>query len=764
MGSVMRGLLRNSIIISLFVLYFIMILIKSDLGGNLLSPVVTAIVAWYLYLGYVKKAAGRTMKAAGVFFFASVFVWVVCDAAWAVYSLLLGIDPEEMILTTYGYSLTNLFFLIWLIISGLQELKRWNMVQVLVDTLAISFSSMILIWLFFLNADRQNVILLQTDWVSAASIGIDFVIIIWTIIWFFSIRSGKIPRYMRYSPLGAVLFALMDIVYYYQFFYTEYEPNSLLDGGYIIAFMLMGISGYLKSVQKEQGAIALDNKGGKSKGFILLVAPVVIVLFKGFEVEYLLLLVVTILLHFMFSAFTQKNIFRDELLEKEKELNAKLERKVAERTIELNAMLDKDVVTGLQSRRSFLRNLRETIGELDDQSNLILFYIDLNRYKMIKTMFGNYVGEQVLSEVGATLQARFEKDGAMLASYGEDVFVLLLKGNFTYEKGEAIAVEITETCSRIYRVDGYDIRVTLNTGLAIYPTDSATKAELIRHADIAMSEARKNGYNKVQSFDHELEARVSRKNRIELLLKKACFDEEFSLHYQPQVTIEKGEIYGMEALLRWKTPDGTMISPGEFIPIAEETGYIIPIGYWVMERALEQLAKWDNLCDGDYKMAVNVSAKQLLERDFIQNLSEMLIRYQIDPARLEIEITESSQLEENREIKSKLFRIHEMGISIAMDDFGTGYSSLYYLKHLPIDRIKIAKPLIDKIETDIYDNTIVQTAITVAKTRNMKTIAEGVETKEQWECLKAIHCDEVQGYYFARPMPAAEIFEKWLCK
>ena len=478
MGSVMRGLLRNTIIIGLFVLYFIMILMKSDLGGNLLSPVVTAIAAWYLYLGYVKKAAGRTMRAEGVFFFASVFTWVVCDTAWAVYSLLLGIDPEEMILTTYGYSLTNLFFLIWLIISGLQELKRWNMVQVLVDTVAISFSSMIL------------------NWVSAASIGIDFIIIIWTIIWFFSIRSGKIPRYMRYSPLGTILFALMDIVYYYQLFYTEYDPNSLLDGGYVFAFALMGISGYLKYVQKEQGAITLDNKGGNSKGLILLVAPVAIVLFKGFEVEYLLLLVVTILLHFMFSAFTQKNIFRDELLEKEKELNAKLERKVAERTSELNALLDKDVVTGLQSRRSFLRNLRETIGELDDQSNLILFYIDLNRYKMIKTMFGNYVGEQVLSEVGATLQTRFEKDGAMLASYGEDVFVLLLKGNFTYEKGEAIAAEITETCSRIYRVDGYDIRVTLNTGLAIYPTDSSTKAELIRHADIGSTSSMENaGWN-----------------------------------------------------------------------------------------------------------------------------------------------------------------------------------------------------------------------------------------------------------------------------
>jgi len=435
---------------------------------------------------------------------------------------------------------------------------------------------------------------------------------------------------------------------------------------------------------------------------------------------------------------------------------------VEERTRELNELLDQDVVTGLKSRRSFLRSLRETIEKLEEANNLILFYIDLNRYKMIKTMFGNFVGEQVLKEVADKLNENFSGKGAILASYGEDVFVMLLKGKFTYQDGEKLAAQIIEECSRIYHVDGYDIRVTLNAGIAIYPEDSSSKAELIRHADIAMSEARKSGFDKVQCFDQELEKIVSNKNRIELLLKKALFDEEFTLHFQPQVMAEDGKLFGFEALIRWKTPDGCMISPVEFIPIAEETGYIIPIGYWVMQKAIEQLMDWDENCDSRPKMAVNVSAKQLLDRDFIKNMSDLLLRNRMNPARLEIEITESIQLEENQEMRDRLSEIHEMGISIAIDDFGTGYSSLYYLKNLPIDRIKIAKPLIDKIETDLYDNTIVKTAITLAKTRGMRTIAEGVETKEQWECLKKLECDEIQGYYFARPMPAEEIFEKWL--
>ena len=761
-GIIMKGRFHYLTIMSIFLAYFIAVIFNSDFWGNLLSPVVTGIAAYYVYKAYVKSAKNRIMKIAGIFFFASIAAWAIGDAAWVAYDMLLHIDPDEMALTTYGYSLTNLFFVIWLIISGIQELKRWNMVQVLVDTVAISINCLILIWVFFLNKDMQNVLLLQSDVVSGFSVLLDFIIMIWTFIWYFSIRKGKIPHYMKYAPLGAIIFVVMDLIYYYQYFYTIYDPNSLLDGGYVLGLGLLGYSGYLKVYSKAEITTEFENRGGRNKGILLIIAPLLLVIFKGLQVDYLLMMVLTILLHYVFSNITQKNIFRDELLEKELQLNAKLERKVAERTKELNALLDQDVVTGLKSRRCFLRELRQILDSSEKETHLILFYIDLNRYKMIKTMFGNFVGEQVLKEVGESLSDYFHGKNALLASYGEDVYVIVLQGRYTYDEGEEIAAGIIEECSRIYHVDGYDIRVTLNAGIAIYPTDASSKSELIRHADIAMSEARKNGFNKVQSFDEELEKIVSNKNRIEILLKRACFDDEFTLNYQPQVMIEDGSMFGMEALIRWKTPDGRMISPGEFIPIAEETGYIIPIGYWVMQKALEQLHDWDKVCEQKPRMSINVSAKQLIERDFIKNLSEALIRNQIAPDRLEIEITESSQLEENQEIKDKLIKIHEMGVSIAIDDFGTGYSSLYYLKNLPIDRIKIAKPLIDKIESDIYDNTIVKTAITVAKTRNMRIIAEGVETKEQWEALKEIQCDEIQGYYFARPMPADQIYAEWM--
>ena len=759
----MKGILHKLSIIALFLAYFLAVILKSDDWGNILSPVVTGIASYYVYQGYVRKNKQGILKIAGVFFFASVAVWAFCDLAWAFIAMILHSNPDEMVITTYGYSLTNLFFVMWLIISGIQELKRWNMVQVLVDTLAIALNCLILIWVFFLNKDMQNILLLQSDLVSGLSVLLDFVILIWTFIWYFSIRKGKIPHYMLYAPVGAIVFAVMDLIYYYQYFYTKYDPNSLLDGGYVLGFALLGYSGYLKARTNIEHAPEFENRGGRNKGLLLIIAPLLLVILKGFQIDYLFMMVVTILLHYVFSNITQKNIFRDELLEKELQINAKLERKVAERTKELNDLLDQDVVTGLKSRRCFLRELRHIIDANENETHLILFYIDLNRYKMIKTMFGNFVGEQVLKEVGTSLTEYFQEKDALLASYGEDVYVIVLKGKYSYEEGEIIASGIIEECSRIYHVDGYDIRVTLNAGIAIYPTDASSKAELIRHADIAMSEARKTGFNKVQSFDEELEKTVSNKNKIELLLKRACFDEEFTLNYQPQVLIENGSMFGMEALLRWKTPDGRMISPGEFIPIAEETGYIIPIGYWVMQKALEQLHDWDEVCVNRSRMSINVSAKQLMERDFIRNLYEALLRNKIAPDRLEIEITESIQLEENQEVKEKLFKIHEMGVSIAIDDFGTGYSSLYYLKHLPIDRIKIAKPLIDKIETDIYDNTIVRTAITVAKTRNLRIIAEGVETKEQWEALKEIQCDEIQGFYFARPMPADQIYSEWMC-
>ena len=239
------------------------------------------------------------------------------------------------------------------------------------------------------------------------------------------------------------------------------------------------------------------------------------------------------------------------------------------------------------------------------------------------------------------------------------------------------------------------------------------------------------------------------------------YDEEFSLQFQPQVNCNDGSIYGVEALIRWFTKKGDYIPPMDFIPITEENGMIISLGYWIMEQAAKQLSSWKKLYASKIKMAINASSKQLIEENFTDKLIQILENYQIPKQDFEIEITESIQLETNSMIHETLAKLSSYGISIAIDDFGTGYSSLYYIRELPVNRIKIAKELIDHIDHDIYAKSIVQMVISVAKVNNIKVIAEGVETKEQWECLKEMECNEIQGYLFSKPLVPNELEKNW---
>jgi EAL domain-containing protein (putative c-di-GMP-specific phosphodiesterase class I) len=348
-----------------------------------------------------------------------------------------------------------------------------------------------------------------------------------------------------------------------------------------------------------------------------------------------------------------------------------------------------------------------------------------------------------------------------LATFGQDVFVMTVKDD-QQQLGSFLSEEIINQCSGSYHIEGKDIVITLNIGRATFPIDTQSPEDLVKNANSAMMYARKIGSNRELPFNEKIGQYVFRQNNIEIELKKVNYDQEFSLYYQPQVACDSGEIIGVEALLRWRTKDGMFIPPNEFIPITEESGQIIPLGYWIMEQAAGQLVEWKKRSSKEIRMAVNVSARQLIEKDFITHVKDILEKYHILPEQFEIEITENIQLNGNTEVLNNLEALREIGISISIDDFGTGYSSLYYLKNLSMNRIKIAKELVDQIETDVYSYSIIRMVIEMARINGIKVIAEGVELKEQWECLRDLKCDEIQGYYFAKPMTGEELFKQWL--
>ncbi|WP_346912942.1 bifunctional diguanylate cyclase/phosphodiesterase [Clostridium sp.] len=759
----MKRVLTFILIAILYLSYFGATVVKSNFFGNILSPIVTFIAAYYVFKGYYVEEKNKILKISGLFFTLSIFNWAVCDAIWAVEAMILKINPEQVNIVFNGYSLTSLLLLCSLIIRGYHQFKKWNGTQVVIDTATITICTMILVWVIFLNKDMQNAILMKSDWILMISVFVDFLIFIWVASWFLSIRKGKIPLYSRITAASCVVYIVFDIIYYYQYFYRLYEPNSLLDAAYVITFGMMAIGAIIKvKTQDKIKCVKFMNNGRNVKGLLLLAAPIILIIFKGMQLEYLVLMLLVITFYFIRSTYAQKNIYKEELLKNEKKLNLELEKKVEERTKKLNDLINKDVVTGLHSRRYFLQQLDNNINNLEKDENIILFYIGLNEYKMLKTMFGNYIVEKTLVEMGNRLKKYVHREEDILASYGEDVFVFAMKGSYTYADGLETGKSFIHACSDIYSIEEYDIRLTLNIGVSIYPLDAENRDELIKNADIAMLQARIVGFNKAMVFTKKAGELVFAKNEIEIMLKKADLDEEFQLYYQPQVSIEDESVVGFEALIRWKTKDGKFISPGEFIPIAEETGFIVPIGYWVMKKAIEQQSQWNKKTTQRIRMAINVSVRQLKDNNFITKLKGNMEENNVLPEEIEIEITETMQLEGDIKIKDTLLKIREMGISIAIDDFGTGYSSLYYLKQLPVDRVKIAKQLVDLIDKDIYDYAIVKAVITVAKVIGVSVIAEGVETKEQWECLKELQCDEIQGYYFAKPMSTEEIYKNWL--
>jgi diguanylate cyclase (GGDEF)-like protein len=760
-------IIRRAIVTIVLLGYFAATIMNSDFWGNILSPIITFETFIVVYKAFYLKQKKGLNRSFGLFLSFSILAWTLADILWAVADMAFHIDPEEVYTITVLYTLVNVFLAASMAVYIFQIFRRWNIIQILLDTVVMSYLVLNLVWVAFLNEDFKNVLLLRSDWTSMVSIVLDVLVAMWIVITFISVRAGRMPLHMRFVVLGAFFYCLIDLEYFYEYFFETYNPNSILDAAYIIAFRILAVAAMLKLDKQKQNGDSVDimNTGRSFKSLILLLAPVILIIFEGFNVVNLLMFMTVILFYYIFSTYIQNNIYKEGLLKKEKENNLELELKVKARTEELEVknrelqnLINRDFVTGLYSRRYLLDYLEGEIDNIKPDETIVLLYIDVNRYKMISTMFGHYVGEKVLHELAERLKPIEDgKKNTILAHYGDDAYIFAATGRYDYEQGDEFAQEAIRLCSNIYQIDEYQFRITVNIGISIFPFDAIGRDELIKHADVAMTQARLQGFNMINEFDLKLSEVFFRRNTIEILLKKVNFRKEFYICYQPELQTDSRKIIGFEALLRWNSVTGEAIGPTEFIPIAEETGYIIPIGNWVMKMVLRQLADWNSRFHEKIMIGINVSLKQLNSLQFIERLKEELSELQIEPEWVDLEITESLQLQENPDVVKMVEDIRSLGIRISIDDFGTGYSSLSYFKNLPADRIKLAKGLVDYVHVDDFDYQLVKSIIMLSKAKGIKVIAEGVETREQWETLRELECDEVQGFFFGRPVTPEEI-------
>ncbi len=415
-----------------------------------------------------------------------------------------------------------------------------------------------------------------------------------------------------------------------------------------------------------------------------------------------------------------------------------------------------DIVTGLANRTLFREILLRALAKTRrDKKTFALMFLDLDHFKDINDTMGHDVGDLLLKSVAERLESRVRAND-LVARMGGDEFAIFFDDCNPDDAAHA-AASILDILSPFHMLDGKEVFVTSSIGIAMSPEAGNDPESICKSADTAMYHAKKLGRNNFQFFSQELHAQTMKRMHLESDIRKALDRKEFTLFYQPQVDMN-AKVIGMEALIRWKHSELGNISPGQFIPIAEKTGIIDPISEWVLHTACLKVREWqENLyMPEDATIAINISLRQLKQESFWDMIQRILSVTGFDPRNLEIELTESSIMDDPGTTIIMLEKIHKLGISISVDDFGTGYSSLSYLKRLPIDAIKIDLSFVQGIGKDHNDEEIIKTIITLANSLGLKTIAEGVETNEQVSFLKEHKCDFMQGYYFGRPLPSED--------
>lgn len=431
-------------------------------------------------------------------------------------------------------------------------------------------------------------------------------------------------------------------------------------------------------------------------------------------------------------------------------------KKRMEKEKKINELIYTDVLTNLPNRRYFDLEINKAIiqAERSEMAFAVLF-LDLDGFKIINDSLGHDKGDLLLKKIALILSSSLRKSD-IVARAGGDEFFILIQNLKNIESVKKVCKNILTNISKPIMLLGNEIHITTSIGVSIFPNDGADAEILVRNADIAMYKAKEQGKGNHRLFDEKMRTNIDEVMKMTNDLYSALRNDEFELYYQPQVRVKDNSIVGFEALIRWNHPQMGQISPVKFIPIAERTGEIVDIGNWVLRCACMKIKEWQKYKAKDIKIAVNLSVNQLKCKGFVKCVSEIINEIGINPKNLELEITENILMVDTDYIIGVLDELKKLKVKIAIDDFGTEYSSLSYLKKMPLDRIKIAKTFVDGIGKNIKDESIITTVIILSKKLGIQTIAEGVEKAMQNEFLKDQQCDEIQGFYYYKPMTGKE--------
>lgn len=608
--------------------------------------------------------------------------------------------------------------------------------------------------------DAQSVTLL----ISATS---DFLALLAVILLITNVPASIKSHLVRFLGQSIILFAAANILRTSEINFFNDIAQIMAEVMFVLSFLII-IAGGLRSPEPPQSRWSKNSD--KTIIFMLLLAAAIVLFFVDWKISVseAMLILGGGLISQIVKSFLLVTIKKKEILRLQQELNLQLEKKVAERTEELlnsNQQLEKisrqDIITGLSNRSYFGIECDNMLQQTKPDEQVALFFIDLDRFKGINDTHGHDIGDEVLIEVANRLR-KLKREHTIQGRLGGDEFVMAIRGCLQPAEAADLASQLLNTIREPFIIGQFQFHVTMSVGIAIYPADAPDRGQLIKNADIAMYHAKEQGADQYAFYNQQQKNKTLFKSKLELMIRDADYDREFQLYYQPQFSLPDLRLIGAEALLRWHHPTEGLIMPGDFIPIAEDSGVIVPLGNWIIRQAMLQALEWNGRQGRHLKLAVNLSSRQLDSISFMQSVNQLLDEYPVQPSWFDFEITESIALKEDERIPEILRKIAGLDITISIDDFGTGYSSLNYLKQYPIDRIKIARQLIENIAVNKHSASILKAVIMMASALGLKVIAEGVEEDAQLQVLCDLKCDEVQGYLTGRPVPAADFESRYL--
>ena len=686
------------------------------------------------------------------------------------YKLILNLELANYILADIASIISSIIFIIAIIKKFHRKKNKYTVTILTIDILTVLFIVLAITWTYIIS-----------PYMASPSEEISLINMIFHIIYtvlYLGILSGTIAlckstdeedpekKSLFILTIALIMVYVSNVGFLYM---TSKGQNINLDIRgilWIIYDFLLIVAGieYYKSQNKEYGTkISFKEEDSELSSVFQCISIVFLFLFLSFRSDSIVWvcfggsIILTVVRRYV-SNLQKKNI----ILELE-QLNRCLEGKVEERTQEIYEVAFYDHLTGLANRRLFEEITKGTMEECDNEGcSLSILLLDLDRFKVINDTYGHSFGDLLIKEISSILK-ELSLEGSIISRQGGDEFAISIKDNKNKSKAKIIAEKIQKKLSDSIKLKSQTVYITSSIGVSSYPNDGRTYEDIIRCADVAMYYSKMLGRNTYSFYYRDMLKSNTKRMTFERELHNAIVRKEFILYYQPQVDAFTREVVGLEALIRWNHPTKGIISPFEFIPVAEETGLIGPIGKWVLETACIQAKTWHNKGFEKLKIGVNISAYQFQQENFVDVVKEILIRTDLNPRYLDLEITESVAMKSENVVIGKLKELKILGVQVSMDDFGTGYSSLSYLNKFPIDTLKIPREFIIDIKSCNNNINVIEAIIGLAKNLKLNIIAEGVENTIQLKFLRDRECDLIQGFLFSKPLPIEKV-EEFLLK